>query len=272
MNLRSQLGDIRRSILCAAHRRTLPLGNGGPIVSFTFDDFPRSALHTAGQVLEQYGARGTYYVAGGLMNVTNELGELFHAEDLDSALERGHELGTQTFHHSSCRSVSLNEFWDDVQQGNQLIKNVVGHNSTNFAYPYGHATFHSKRILGPRLTSSRSIIPGFNGPEVDLNLLRANCLYGDLDQAPRIAALVQENVKQKTWLIFYTHDVRPDASEYGCTPGLFQSAVSLAARSGSRILTIANALSEFGVAIPGETQATRKHQANLGCFPVKTAI
>ena len=243
MNIRSQLGRVRRNILCAAFQRTVPLGDHGPLVSFTFDDFPRSAYLVAAPILEKFGGRGTYYVAGGLKNVTNELGELFCSEDLHSAVEQGHELGTQTFRHSSCRSVPLQEFWTDVQQGKRAIEDVVGHNSTNFAYPYGHVTLRGKRLFGPSLMSSRSIIPGLNGPQVDLNLLRANRLYGDIDQMPEAAALIEENARRKSWLIFYTHDVRPQPSEYGCTPRLFEAAVSAAAHSGSRILTVQKVLS-----------------------------
>jgi len=246
MSLRSGLGHIRRRLLSGLYRRTVPLGDLGPVVSFTFDDFPRTALSTGGAILESYGARGTYYVTVGLMNVSNELGELFVEDDLRPLLEKGHELGTQTFHHSSCRSVPLSSFRDDVQKGMKAVEELAGHNSTNFAYPYGHVTLRSKKALGPVLTSSRSIIPGLNGPDVDLNLLRANRLYGDADTSQQAQDLISENVKQKGWLIFYTHDVRPNPSEYGCTPALFEFAVSHAAKSGSRILTVEQVLAEIG--------------------------
>ncbi|MFZ0806619.1 MAG: polysaccharide deacetylase family protein, partial [Candidatus Sulfotelmatobacter sp.] len=177
-------------------------------MSFTFDDFPRSAYSTGGAILEAHGARGTYYVTVGLMNASNELGELFVEDDLRPLMEKGHELGTQTFHHSSCRSVPLVSFRDDVRKGMKAVEELAGHNSTNFAYPYGHVTIRSKKALGSVLTSSRTIIPGLNGPDVDLNLLRANRLYGDVEMSQQIQDLISENVKQKGWLIFYTHDVR----------------------------------------------------------------
>jgi peptidoglycan/xylan/chitin deacetylase (PgdA/CDA1 family) len=254
MNLRQHLGALRRSALCSLFRHTVPLGNGGPIVSFTFDDFPRTAYSVGGAILEKFGARGTYYVTGGLMNISNELGELCVAEDLYSVVERGHELGTQTFRHSSCRSIPLAAFLDDVQKGIKAVEHIEGHNATNFAYPYGHVTLRSKRALSPFLTSARSVIPGINGPEIDLNLLRANRIYGDIDQCQGLEDLILQNVKQKGWLIFYTHDVRLSPSEYGCTPALLEFAVSAAARSGSRILTVQEVLSEVGIGTPGRAQ------------------
>jgi peptidoglycan/xylan/chitin deacetylase (PgdA/CDA1 family) len=263
MNLRHHLGSLRRRALCALYRRTVPLGNVGPVLSFTFDDFPRSAYSVGGAILERFGARGTYYATGGLMNVSNELGELFVEDDLDSLVARGHELGTQTFHHSSCRSVPLAAFLDDVQQGMKAMEKIKGHNAANFAYPYGHVTLGSKKVLGPVLTSSRSIFSGVNGPEIDLNLLRANKLYGDVEQSPLVEELIRQNVKQKSWLIFYTHDVRPNPSQYGCTPALFEFAVSQAARSGSRILTVQKVLAEAGLGMPGAEMESARGAAEV---------
>jgi hypothetical protein len=123
---------------------------------------------------------------------------------------------------------------------------MAGCQARNFSYPYGHVTLGTKKHLESVVSSSRSIFPGINGPEVDLNLLRANRLYGNTSGAPHVQQLIQQNVAQKGWLIFYTHDVRPNPSEYGCTPELFEFAVSAAAQTGSRILTVEQLLSEIG--------------------------
>jgi peptidoglycan/xylan/chitin deacetylase (PgdA/CDA1 family) len=247
MSLRSQLGRVRGSILGGVHRRTVPLGDSGPVVSFTFDDFPRTAYSAGGAILESFGARGTYYVAAGLANTSSELGQMFSEHDLQSLLEQGHEIASHTFQHSSCRSVSLSAFQADVQKGMQAVERLTGCSSRNFAYPYGDVTLAAKKALAPSLASARSILPGFNGPEIDLNLLRANRLYGDIDVSRPVEDAIRQNVQQKSWLIFYTHDVRPKPSAYGCTPALFEFAVSAASHSGSRILTVGQVLSEIGI-------------------------
>jgi peptidoglycan/xylan/chitin deacetylase (PgdA/CDA1 family) len=233
-------------MLCAMYRRPAALRNQEPIVSFTFDDFPHTAYSTGASILEQFGARGTFYAACGLMNTCNELGEQFRAKDIDSLLEKGHELASHTFSHISARSASCAEFCEDVTKGTEAVAKLSGADSANFAYPYGHITLQTKRALA-NLSSARSVIPGFNGPEIDLNLLRANSLYGNLDSALHVQELVMENAERKTWLIFYTHDVRLDPSEFGCTPALLEAAVSCAARSGCRILTVQEALQEAGI-------------------------
>ena len=37
-----------------------------PLISFTFDDFPLSAATAGADILERYGARGTFYASGSL--------------------------------------------------------------------------------------------------------------------------------------------------------------------------------------------------------------
>jgi len=246
MSFRSQLGGLRRGVLSALYRCTIPLGDRGPIISFTFDDFPRSACSVGAPILERFGARGTYYAAPGLANTSTDLGELFAEDDIHSLIDRGHEVASHTFHHSSCRSISAADFEVDVQEGIKAVELLTGRKSRNFAYPYGHVTLATKKGLAPYLKSARSIIPGINGPEVDLNLLFANQLYGGMAGTAAVHLLIEKSVAQKGWLIFYTHDVRPNPSEYGCTPDLFEFAVSAAAQSGSRILTVEQVLDEMG--------------------------
>ena len=247
MSLRSGFGAARRQMLRSLYRHSMRLENRAPIVSFTFDDFPRTAYSTGGAILEQFGARGTFYAARGLMNTCNELGEHFRPDDLDTLLEKGHELASHTYSHISSRSVSCAEFCKDVAKGRQAVEEVTGAECSNFAYPFGHVTLRTKQSLKTSVTSARSVIPGFNGPEIDLNLLRGNSLYGNLDAAGRVEKLIAENARRHTWLIFYTHDVRLNPSPFGCTPALCEAAVSCAAQSGCRILTVREALLEAGI-------------------------
>jgi peptidoglycan/xylan/chitin deacetylase (PgdA/CDA1 family) len=248
MTPRSALSALRRRTLCSLYARTVPWGNRGPVVSFSFDDFPRTAYVVGGAILKSLGVRGTYYAAAGLMNTANELGEQFCSEDIHSLLRDGHELACHTFSHISSRAVSSSKYGEDVDHGRKAMEVVAGvPDSGNFAYPFGHVTLMTKKTLGPRMNSSRSIFPGLNGPHVDLNLLRANSLYGDLDQFGKVQELILENEKRKGWLIFYSHDVRPKPSPYGCAPSLLESAAEFAIQRGCSILTVRGALTELGV-------------------------
>jgi len=218
-------------------------------VSFTFDDFPRSAYTTGGTILRNLGIRGTYYVAMGLMDTSNDLGEQFRLQDLHAAAAEGHELATHTFSHHSSRRVSLRTFQEDVRKGRSAVREIAGLGaSENFAYPYGDATLAAKRAVGKEMMSCRGIYGGLNGPVVDLNLLKANSLYGTIDRLKTVERLILENEKRKGWLIFYTHDVRPNPSRYGCTPELLESAGKAIKRS-AKILPVAEVLTQLGTTV-----------------------
>jgi peptidoglycan/xylan/chitin deacetylase (PgdA/CDA1 family) len=245
INLRPHLGSVRRKLIGSVYSRAVDLGNCGPIVSFCFDDFPRSAYATGGTILKSFGVQGTYYAAIGLMNTANHLGELFCRDDLASLVADGHELASHTFSHVSCRSVSTPTFLSEVEKGRKAIEYLTGRpDSGNFAFPYGDFTRLARKSLTGQVQSSRSTWRGLNGPKVDLSLLRANSLYGENDQVDDAQQLISENENKRSWLIFYSHDVRSHPSAFGCTPFLLESAVSCAIRR-SRVMTIAQALTEL---------------------------
>jgi peptidoglycan/xylan/chitin deacetylase (PgdA/CDA1 family) len=264
VSLRSQLGRIRRGILNARHRRVVPLGDLGPIVTFTFDDFPRTALTVGAPILERYGARATYYVAMSLMNKSNNLGEHFRYEDLISVMTRGYEIASHTFSHLSARDTAYDDFVRDLARGESALLETLGiHSSYNFAYPYGEATLEAKKKIGARLLSSRGTCGGVNGPEVDLNLLRANSLYGDASRVHAAQQLILENQAKKSWLIFYTHDVTGKPSSYGCTPELLEAVCSFAALHGARFMTVAEVVSQLTPQLSTLNQSSGVNQRKL---------
>ncbi|HSR10529.1 MAG TPA: polysaccharide deacetylase family protein, partial [Thermodesulfobacteriota bacterium] len=80
-------------------RRMRQSRNIAPHISFTFDDFPRSALHKGGSILSDFNLRATYYASFSLMGKENETGPIFTAADLQDLFAAGHELGCHTFDH-----------------------------------------------------------------------------------------------------------------------------------------------------------------------------
>lgn len=239
---RVRIGEARQRFLRMMHSRPISLGNRGPFVSFSFDDFPRTAYTTGGAILKSYGIHGTYYAATGLINTCNELGEQMRREDIDSLLADGHELGCHTFSHVSCRRTSRNEYKREVNTGRKMIHEMTGADPVNFAYPYGHVTAHLKKIVGEQMRSCRGIYGGINAPDIDLNLLLANSLYGDVDQLSKAKKLLLESISQSGWLIFYTHDVCQNPSPYGCTPALLEESINLAKEKGITIAGIKEVL------------------------------
>lgn len=234
---------VRRRFIISVRRRRFDLPDRGPIVSFTFDDFPRSAFTNGGAILKSYGARGTYYAAMGLMGHRNELGEHFGTGDLARLLADGHELGSHTFSHFSCRSTSFDAFEADVQKGCEAVQSVTQiPGASHFAYPHGHVTLRVKGRIGPQMNSCRSTFGGVNVTPVDLNLLLANRLYNGTFDLTAIDHLFKVNDRRRGWLIFYTHDVRDIPSRLGCKPGQLEAVVRVALRMRHKILTIGAAL------------------------------
>jgi peptidoglycan/xylan/chitin deacetylase (PgdA/CDA1 family) len=218
----------------------------GPIVSFTFDDFPRSALETGGAILRSYRAHGTYYAAMGLKGGGGELGEFFCDEDLKCLLAEGHELGSHTFSHLSCRTTPLPAFQADVQKGREAITNFTGRSESHqFAYPFGHVTLRAKSRVGAQMSSCRGVWGGVNVSPVDSNLLRANHLYSATFDSGAIEHLLRVNDRRRGWLVFYTHDVRDNPSPWGCRPGQFEAVLRLATRMRVRFLTVGGVFDEL---------------------------
>jgi peptidoglycan/xylan/chitin deacetylase (PgdA/CDA1 family) len=244
MSLRQQFGRARQFLLASVHSRPYTLTAPNPMVSFCFDDFPRTAYTEAKSILDAFGVRATYYAAPALMNTRNELGDQFTQSDLEELLVDGHELACHTFSHISCRKVLLSEFEHDVHKGRRWLHELTGHQPLNFAYPFGHVTISAKKRIGAQMQSCRGISHGINEPVSDLNLLRANSLYGGIESFPAIDSLLRAVEERGGWLIFYTHDVRQNPSGFGCTPALLEKAVSCAVRRGLRVAPVQSVIAK----------------------------
>lgn len=231
--------------MVSVHRRELSLPDGGPIVSFTFDDFPRSAFETGGSILQSKGLRGTYFAAMSLMGRIDKLGEHFDEDLLKRLLAEGHELGSHTFSHLSCRSNRLEAFEADVLKGREAVADIIGPSKPHlFAYPYGDVTLKAKSRVGPLMDCSRGIYAGINISPIDLHLLRATSVYDRTFDLEAIKHLFRLNLQHNGWLIFYTHDVRDKPSPWGCTPAQFEAVVQVASRMGFRFLRVGDVLAE----------------------------
>jgi len=226
----------------------MQLRNSRPIISFAFDDFPRTALSEGGRILEEAGARGTFYTALGLAGTSNNLGRQFQIEDLHELVERGHELATHTFDHVSARDVSNANFVINARKGRESIEATTGLvPSASFAYPFGCTNVRLKVKVGEEMQSCRGNFSGLNGAITDKNLLHANALYGGKEALAGALELAELNRRSNGWLIFYTHDVRPNPSKFGCTPELLEALVKSAVKEGYRIMKIADVVSKEGL-------------------------
>lgn len=216
-----------------------------PMISFTFDDFPQSALTVGGKLLLDHGWRGTYYAAMGLMGKPSTAGPIFTRGDLDDLLAAGHELACHTFNHTSCFSVATGEFSDGCAENRRRAKAILGgYELRNFSFPNGHVTLAAKLRLRPSYDTCRSIEWGINSNPADFACLRANPIYSRLP-LEKIKDLIHENSRLNGWLILYTHDIATNPSPHGCTSQYFEEVLRSALESGADVVTICEAASRY---------------------------
>ena len=224
-------------------RRPFEIRSDSGIVSFTFDDCPRSAFKVGGSVLERYKVSGTYYISFGLMAGGSPSGPIFIAEDLRQAVEQGHELGCHTYSHCHSWDTPTREFQDAIfKNAAALDKFLPGARFESISYPISEPRPAIKRTAGRHFRCCRGGGQSMNGGTADLNQLYCYFLeraHGDLASVQK---LIDKTMETRGWLIFATHDIDSTPSPFGCTPEFFEKVVQYARGSGARVLPISKAL------------------------------
>ena len=241
-------------------RRTCRLQSAAPLISFTFDDFPRSALHQGGAILRGHGFTGTYYASFGLMGKTAPTGEIFTAEDLSEFVRQGHELGCHTYDHCDSWETGSAEFEASILRNQkQLAELLPGARFASLSYPISWPRPQTKRYVAKYFDCARGGGQTFNVGTVDLNYLKAFFIEQSRDNFAAIQRVIDDNAAGNGWLIFATHDVSDSPTRFGCTTQLFERVVQRAMKSGAAVLPISAALCR---ALPAPAPAT-EHQ--LSC-------
>jgi peptidoglycan/xylan/chitin deacetylase (PgdA/CDA1 family) len=233
----------------ARHLGTAPfqLPGTSPMVSFTFDDIPKSAATTGASILEEYDARGTFYVSGGLVDQWSGHWIGAGADDIVALHRRGHELACHTFSHRPATDLDAAALTAEMEANRRYFLALEPSiRIENFAYPYGLGSVSRKRQLSKAFRTSRGILPGVNSGTLDLHFLRATPLIERDIDCDGIDRAFDEAVAKNGWLIFYSHDVDPVPSPYGCSPSMLRHALDAAARRNIPVLSVADALRRAG--------------------------
>ena len=225
-------------------RRTRRLQASGPLISFTFDDFPRSALYQGGAILRKQGFAGTYYASFGLMGQTIATGEIFSAVDLPELVRQGHELACHTFDHYDSWQTAPAEFEASILRNRQRLAGLLpGARFASLSYPISWPRPQTKRRVTQYFDCARGGGQTFNAGTMDLNYLKAFFIEQTKGDFNQIKDTIAANASANGWLIFATHDVCDSPTRYGCTPEFFRRVVECAAKSEAAILPVREALS-----------------------------
>jgi Polysaccharide deacetylase len=235
-------GYYQRRTASLAFRRPFRIRAQEALISFSFDDFPRSALLTGGAILHSFGVAGTYYASFGLMGGQAPTGEIFLPEDLKLLFEQGHELGCHTFGHCHAWDTPPDVFEESVIENQRALSALVpGASFKTHSYPISVPRAETKRRITKYFLCCRCAMQTFNAGIVDLNYLSAFFLEKGRDDPKNAKDMIDQNQTARGWLIFATHDVCENPTPWGCTPGFFEEIVRYAVNSGAQILPVVQA-------------------------------
>ena len=229
---------IGRKFIPFTAQRKLTFKLDQPIVSISFDDFPKSVIENALPQLDKYGWKASFYVATGLVNTTNHLGLHFDQNDLKHLEQDGHEIGCHTYNHLNITEISDSRLMEELKANAKAAKAYgVTAPLRTFAYPFGETSTDRKLKLSHEFASMRGIMRGIHYNKVDLNQIKSVPIYSGphLNQTHRF---IKSLPQRAGWLTLFTHDVRDNPSEWGCTPQDFAETLALIHKTGAKVLPI----------------------------------
>lgn len=241
------VGKLKRQAARRLSKLPLQIALEKPMVSFSFDDFPKSAGEAGAQILERHGWRGTYYTGGGYAGGETHLGRMYDIGDLKRLHANGHEIACHTFSHIDVGRTALEDVEAEIERNRKFLT-ACGFEGAleTFAFPYGEASPAAKQALGKHFRVLRGVRPGINRGTADRGLLMAVPLDGGGAGLKRALNWIEEATRNPGWLIFYGHDVREAPSEWGCTLDFLETVCRAVAKSGAEVHTINCALDRIG--------------------------
>ena len=102
---------------------------GKPLVALTFDDGPGVHTEKLLKVLEENGARATFFVVG--RNIEK------YEETIMKMKEIGCEIGNHTATHKRLIGIGLTEVTQEIETVNQLLETMIEEKTRLFRPPYG---------------------------------------------------------------------------------------------------------------------------------------
>ena len=102
-------------------------------MSFTFDDVPDSAYATGATVLDEYGIRGTFYIASGTCGAIDTHWRVIDHDQVPALYTAGHEIGCHTFSHVAVDRLGAQETEQECRQTMTPMRELCpGIEMTNF--------------------------------------------------------------------------------------------------------------------------------------------
>jgi peptidoglycan/xylan/chitin deacetylase (PgdA/CDA1 family) len=236
---------LTNRLIRATPRQIIQVPTREPIVSFTFDDVPNSALSAGAAILEAHGVHGTFYISGGLEGRVEPDRTLIDAAGCKELAARGHEIGCHTYSHRDLRHVDRSFLAADLARNERYLNTVDPRSGRrNFAYPYSSGSFSKRAMLADAFRTCRAAGEAINRGTTDPTFLQSVEIRQS-DATRWIDALVAA----PGWLLFVTHDISPTPTPHGCTARVLEGLVAHAVERGCRVLTVNAALDRMGLRV-----------------------
>ncbi len=251
LNLKAVVREAKTHFYQSFVNHRVPIKLSRAIISFTFDDVPRSAFTNAVPLLDRYGVKATFYVSAGLSDpgdagYENALDEYLRPDDLVSLKQNNHHIACHTYSHYRLTDGNASKLYQDTQKNINSLQAILGDVPIDhFSYPFGQVNFQEKRLLAQQYKTMRSSRPGLNAGSTDLYLLRATSLYSSNFDRQAIERIIKQAVDLGGWLILYTHGVESSPDAYGCSPEQFEWVLEQCAASGADIQPINHAYQQI---------------------------
>ena len=119
--LQARVGNRLARHFCKSPFR---LRNQSPMVSFTFDDTPKSAAAGGGPILDAYDARATFYVAGGLVDRWSGHWDGISGDEIVGLHRRGHEIACHTFSHTRTTDLDAAALAAEIEDNRRYLRGL----------------------------------------------------------------------------------------------------------------------------------------------------
>lgn len=241
-------GRLENRLLRASPWQVVQVSTREPIVSFTFDDVPASALDAGATILEADGVRGTFYISGGLAGRVEPGRTMIDLAGCKELAARGHEIGCHSHAHRDLRHVDSETLVEDLARNAGYLDAIDPRSGRrNFAYPYNSGSFGKRAILANAFRTCRAGGEGINRGPTDRTFLRAVEIRQPQQHVLGLVRWIDALIADPGWLIFFTHDIAPRPTPYGCTAPGFRLLVGYALARGCHVLTVDAALDRMGL-------------------------
>lgn len=185
------------------------------VVSFTFDDAPRSVYTQAFPLLKKAGLHATIYLSTGTLTKPGYVNWL-DTKDLDAS---GWEIGAHTHTHADLTKLSVADFVGEIEESQRLFKER-GYTPVSFSAPYG--AYSERELVELRKVYSSNRAAWGNGginpyPNFDAyNLVSLGItLETTLDE---VREQVRTIKRDGGWLILQFHQIDDGQKEVGPFP------------------------------------------------------